>query len=80
LEDVPAAGPFRRAFSDGAVDDPPASVAKRLVLGAICVFPRPVERMCHLVRAEKLENGEWREELIGLTRVGPPISGVSRYL
>jgi protein-L-isoaspartate(D-aspartate) O-methyltransferase len=80
LEDVPAAGPFHRALIDVAVHNPPASVAKRLVPGAICVFPRPVENMCHLVRAEKLENGDWREELIGLTRVGPPIPGISRYL
>jgi protein-L-isoaspartate(D-aspartate) O-methyltransferase len=80
LEDVPAAGPFHRAFIDVAVENPPSAVAKRLVDGAICVFPRPVDRMCHLVRAEKLESGGWREELIGLTRVGPPIPGISRYL
>ena len=80
LEDVPAAGPFHRALIDFAVAEPPASVARRLVDGAVCVFARPDERMCHLVRAEKLEGGGWREELIGLTRVGPPIAGTSLYL
>ena len=80
LEDVPAAGPFHRAFIDIAVETPPAAVARRLAEGAICVFPRPVDRMCHLLRAEKLDSGGWREELIGLTRVGPPIPGISRYL
>jgi protein-L-isoaspartate(D-aspartate) O-methyltransferase len=80
LEEVPAAGPFHRAFIDLAVDRPPPAVSRRLVDGAICVFARPVGRMCHLVRAEKLEGGGWCEELIGLTRVGSPIAGVSRYL
>ncbi len=80
LEEVPAAGPFHRAFIDFAVDQPPPAVMRRLLDGAICIFARPVERMCHLVRAEKLEGGRWREELIGLTRVGPPIAGVSQYL
>jgi protein-L-isoaspartate(D-aspartate) O-methyltransferase len=80
LDDVPASGPFHRAFIDFAVREPPAAVARRLVEGAICVFARPDERMCHLVRAEKLEDGSWREELVGLTRVGPPIPGMSRYL
>jgi protein-L-isoaspartate(D-aspartate) O-methyltransferase len=80
LEEIPATGPFHRAFIDLAVDEPPAAVARRLVDGAICVFARPVDRMCHLLRAEKLEGGGWREELIGLTRVGPPIPGLSRYL
>jgi protein-L-isoaspartate(D-aspartate) O-methyltransferase len=80
FEEVPAAGPFHRAFIDLAVEHPPTAVARRLVEGALCVFARPVDRMCHLVRAEKLEGGQWREELIGLTRVGPPIPGISRYL
>jgi len=80
LDDVPAAGPFHRAFIDLAVNEPPPAVATRLLDGAICVFARPVDRMCHLVRAEKLEGGGWREELIGLTRVGPPIPGMSRHL
>ena len=58
----------------------PAAVARRLAEGAICVFARPAAPMCHLVRAERLAGGGWREELVGLTRVGPPIAGVSRYL
>ncbi|SDR40604.1 protein-L-isoaspartate(D-aspartate) O-methyltransferase [Rhizobiales bacterium GAS113] len=80
LDEVPAAGPFHRAFIDFAVPEPPPAVARRLVDGAICVFARPDERMCHLVRAEKLAGGGWREKLIGLTRVAPPIAGMSRYL
>lgn len=80
LDEVPAAGPFHRAFIDFAVEEPPVAVARRLIDGGICVFARPADRMCHLVRAEKLEGGGWREELIGLTRVGPPIPGLSRYL
>jgi protein-L-isoaspartate(D-aspartate) O-methyltransferase len=80
LDDVPAAGPFHRAFIDFAVHEPPAAVTRRLLDGAICVFARPADRMCHLVRAEKLEGGGWREELVGLTRVGPPIPGLSQYL
>ncbi|MFI5011276.1 MAG: protein-L-isoaspartate O-methyltransferase [Hyphomicrobiales bacterium] len=80
LDDVPATGPFQRVFIDFAVQDPPLAVARRLVDGGICVFARPADRMCHLVRAEKLAGGGWREELIGLTRVGPPISGLSRHL
>jgi protein-L-isoaspartate(D-aspartate) O-methyltransferase len=79
LDEVPA-GPFHRALIDFAVPEPPPAVARRLVDGAICVFARPDEGMCHLVRAEKLADGTWREELIGLTRVGPPIAGLSRHL
>ena len=80
LAEVPAAGPFHRAFIDLAVPEPPPSVAKRLVEGGLCVFARPDERMCHLVLAEKLEGGSWREELIGLTRAAPPIAGISQHL
>jgi protein-L-isoaspartate(D-aspartate) O-methyltransferase len=80
LENVPAQVPFQRAFIDFAVEQPPAAVARRLVEGAVCVFARPADHMCHLVRAEKLAGGGWREELVGLTRVGPPIAGVSRHL
>jgi protein-L-isoaspartate(D-aspartate) O-methyltransferase len=79
LAEIPA-GPFHRAFIDLAVAEPPTAVARRLIDGAICVYARPVDRMCHLLRAEKMEGGGWREELIGLTRVGPPIAGISRYL
>jgi protein-L-isoaspartate(D-aspartate) O-methyltransferase len=79
LAEVPVSGSFDRAFIDFAIDKPPSAVARRLSEGAICVFPRPEGRMCHLVRAEKLENG-WREELVGLTRADPPIAGLSRYM
>ena len=80
LAEVPGEGHFERAFIDFAVAEPPAAVARRLAEGAICVFARPAAPMCHIVRAERLHGGGWREELVGLTRVGPPIAGVSRYL
>jgi len=79
LAEVPVSGPFDRAFIDFAVDKPPSAVARQLSEGAVCVFPRPDGRMCHLVRAERLESG-WREELVGLTRADPPILGLSRYI
>jgi protein-L-isoaspartate(D-aspartate) O-methyltransferase len=82
LADIPAAGSFQRVFIDFAIDEPPAAVATRLVEGGICVFarPDPDKRMCHIVRAEKLADGGWKDELIGLTRVGPPIPGIARHL
>jgi len=79
LTDIAVAGLFDRAFIDFAVAEPPAAIGNKLVEGAVCVFARPQGRMCHLVRAEKLESG-WREELVGLTRAGPPIAGLSLYL
>ena len=80
LAEVPGEGQFERAFIDFAVVEPPAAVTRRLAEGAICVFARPTEPMCHIVRAEKLPGGGWREELVGLSRVGPPIPGMSRHL
>lgn len=80
LAALPGEGPFERAFVDFAVAEPPPALMRRLAEGAVCVFARPADPMCHIVRAEKLPGGAWREELIGLTRVGPPIPGMSRYL
>jgi protein-L-isoaspartate(D-aspartate) O-methyltransferase len=79
LADLPEPGPFQRAFIDFAVEAPPEAVARRLEDGAICVFARPGEGMCHLVRARKSGSG-WSEDLIGLTRAGPPIAGLSAHL
>jgi protein-L-isoaspartate(D-aspartate) O-methyltransferase len=80
LAELPGGAEFERAFLDFAVNEPPAAVVRRLAEGAICVFARPAAPMCHIVRAERLPGGRWREELVGLTRVGPPIGGISRYL
>jgi protein-L-isoaspartate(D-aspartate) O-methyltransferase len=80
LGNLPASGFFQRAFIDFAVEQPPSAVERQLTEGAICVFARPDGHMCRLVRAEKRANGGWREELVGLTRVGPPIAGLSRHL
>ncbi|MBV9754206.1 MAG: methyltransferase domain-containing protein [Hyphomicrobiales bacterium] len=80
LSSLPGDGQFERAFIDFAVVEPPAAIVRRLAEKAICVFARPADPMCHLVRAEAISGGGWREELIGLTRLSAPISGVSRYL
>ena len=80
LAEVPTQAQCERAFIDFAVAEPPEAVVRRLAEGAICVFARPTDHMCHLVRAERLAGGGWREELVGLTRVGPPIAGLSQYL
>ncbi|MBW0002186.1 MAG: protein-L-isoaspartate O-methyltransferase [Hyphomicrobiales bacterium] len=80
LAEVPGDGQFERAFIDFAVAEPPEAVKRRLAERAICVFARPAAPLCHIVRAEKLAEGVWREELVGLTRIGPPITGVSRHL
>ncbi|MBV9112516.1 MAG: protein-L-isoaspartate O-methyltransferase [Hyphomicrobiales bacterium] len=80
LTHLPGNGQFARVFIDFAVAEPPPAIVQRLAEGAICVFARPADPMCHIVRADALAGGDWREELIGLTRVGPPIAGISRHL